>query len=145
LMDERMSYLFVYGSLLNDDNEFAVYLKQNCTFYNKGKFEGKLYEIGLYPGAIADTGCGLYVYGSIFFVDDPKVTFAVLDEYEGFGTDEPYPNEFIRQLVEIEMVNSTKMSCWVYLYNLPVKGLPEITLGNYLLYKKSPDLLQPGD
>ncbi len=110
-----MNYLFVYGSLLNDDNEFAVHLKQNCTFYKKGKFEGKLFDIGLYPGATADSGCSQYVYGSIFFVDDPKITFAVLDEYEGFGADEPYPNEFIRQLVDIEIVHSKKITCWVYL------------------------------
>jgi gamma-glutamylcyclotransferase (GGCT)/AIG2-like uncharacterized protein YtfP len=132
LMDERPDYLFVYGSLLNDDNEFAVYLKQNCTFYNKGKFEGKLYNIGLYPGAIAYTGYGQYVYGSIFLVDNPKITFAVLDEYEGFGADEPYPNEFIRQLIKIEIENGKKIDCWVYLYNLPVEEFPLIASGNYL-------------
>jgi gamma-glutamylcyclotransferase (GGCT)/AIG2-like uncharacterized protein YtfP len=130
-MDEKMNYLFVYGSLLSDNNEFAVYLKQNCTFYNKGKFEGKLYNIGLYPGAIAITGCGQFVYGSVFFVDDPKVSFAVLDEYEGFGADEPYPNEFIRRLLKIEIADGSKVDCWVYLYNLPVDELPEITSGDY--------------
>jgi gamma-glutamylcyclotransferase (GGCT)/AIG2-like uncharacterized protein YtfP len=130
-MDERIHYLFVYGSLLKDGNEFAFYLKQNCTIYDKGKFEGKLYDIGLYPGAIANAGCGQYVYGSIFLVDDPIVSFAVLDEYEGFGADEPYPNEFVKQLLEIEMAGGVKMDCWIYLYNLPVGGLPEITPGNY--------------
>jgi gamma-glutamylcyclotransferase (GGCT)/AIG2-like uncharacterized protein YtfP len=134
-MDERPDYLFVYGSLLNDDNEFAVYLKQNCTFYNRGKFEGKLYDIGLYPGAIADTGNGQYVFGSIFLVDEPKATFAVLDEYEGFEADEPYPNEFIRQLMEIDMEDEKKIDCWVYLYNLPVERFQLIASGNYIEYK----------
>jgi len=134
-MDESKSYLFIYGSLLNDDNEFAVYLKQNCTFYSKGKFEGKLYDVGLYPGAILSAGCGQYVYGSIFIVNDPVVAFKVLDDYEGFGADQPYPNEFTRDFVEIE-VNAVKLNCWVYLYKLPVDKLPQIISGDYLDYKK---------
>ncbi|WP_259069575.1 gamma-glutamylcyclotransferase family protein [Mucilaginibacter sp. X4EP1] len=134
-MDKNDSYLFVYGSLLDDSNEFAVYLKQNCTFYNKGKFEGKLYDIGLYPGAILAEGCDSYVYGSILVINNPVVAFKVLDDYEGFGTDQTYPNEFIRELVNID-ITTTKLYCWVYLYNLPVDELPQIVSGDYLAFKK---------
>lgn len=129
-----MEYLFVYGSLLNEDNEFAVYLKQNCTFYGKGKLEGKLYDVGLYPGAIISSENDEYVYGSIFQVNDPKVAFKVLDDYEGFGPDQLYPNEFIRELVKIE-TTAGGMACWVYLYNLPVDGLLQIVSGDYLAHK----------
>jgi len=41
--------LFIYGTLLKDDNEHAVYLKNNSTFYSAGKLKGKLYDIGEYP------------------------------------------------------------------------------------------------
>lgn len=135
-MEESRSYLFVYGSLLNDDNEFAVYLKQNCTFYAKGKFEGRLYDIGLYPGAIINAGSDEQVYGSIFLVNDPHVAFKVLDDYEGFGPDQSYPNLFIRQLVTTEFAEG-KLDCWVYLYNLPVTGLTQIISGDYLAYKNN--------
>lgn len=132
-MDKNDSYLFVYGSLLDDSNEFAVYLKQNCTFYNKGKFEGKLYDMGLYPGAIVSAGSGEYVFGSIFFVNDPRFAFKVLDDYEGFGPYQSYPNLFTRQLVSIKTADSN-VDCWTYLYNLPVIGLPQIISGDYLAY-----------
>ena len=33
------NYLFVYGTLLDDGNEFAIYLKNNCSFYAEGRFK----------------------------------------------------------------------------------------------------------
>ena len=46
----KNAFLFVYGSLLDEDNEIAIYLKNNSTFYSAGKVKGKLYDIGEYPG-----------------------------------------------------------------------------------------------
>jgi len=45
-MKENNNYLFVYGTLLDESNEFAIYLKQNCSYYSKGKFRGRLYDLG---------------------------------------------------------------------------------------------------
>jgi gamma-glutamylcyclotransferase (GGCT)/AIG2-like uncharacterized protein YtfP len=124
-------YLFVYGSLLNDVNEFAVYLKKSCIFYSKGKFRGKLYDIGEHPGAIVAVDGDVFVYGNIFILNDAEAVLEILDGYEGFGEDQPQPNEFIRELLEIETADDP-VRCWVYLYNLPVDGLRQIASGNYL-------------
>lgn len=129
------NYLFVYGTLLDGDNEFAIYLKKHCTFYAKGKFKGKLYDIGEYPGAIADSGYASYVYGSIFMMNDAVSDLRLLDDYEGFGKEQEQPNLFIREVLEI---NSEKgiINCWCYLYNLSVEGLKLIASGDYAEYKK---------
>jgi len=130
------SYIFVYGTLLNKENEFAANLAANCTFVSHGKFKGKLYDVGEYPGAVSVNENDCYVYGSIFQLNKPQEILKILDGYEGFGDGQPQPNLFIRELVEVEADNKTFM-CWVYLYNLPVEGLRQIMSGDYLEYTKT--------
>ena len=130
------NYLFVYGTLLNADNEFAIYLKNNCSFYATSKFKGRLYDVGEYPGAIADDQYTGYVYGSIFIMKDAASALKHLDYYEGFGPEQEQPNLFVRETIKVEIENGL-ISCWCYLYNLSVDGLPLIISGDYWSYKKT--------
>ena len=133
-MEQTGSYLFVYGTLLDTGNEFAAYLNNNCSIHTKGKFKGRLYDIGEYPGAVAGNNSNGYVYGNIVLIHNPITVFKQLDDYEGFGNDQQQPNLFIRELMEIETAEDI-IDCWVYLYNLPVKELVLIESGDYLEYK----------
>jgi len=121
-MDVTCLYLFVYGTLLDADNEFAVFLRKHCSFVKKGKFKGRLYDAGEYPGAIADDRANGYVHGSIYLVDNAPKVLSKLDDYEGFGPEQEQPNLFIRQLIDIE-TDMKPILCWVYLFNRPVEGL----------------------
>ena len=132
-MAETSEYLFVYGSLLDKNNEFGSYLSNNCAFFEKGRFKGILYDIGKYPGAIVDSGSSCYVHGSIFKIVHPVEVLEILDNYEGFGSEYAQPNEFIREVTDVE-VGDNLLKCWAYLYNLPVKNLPVITNGDYFSY-----------
>lgn len=125
------NYLFVYGTLLDDSNEFAIYLKNNCSFYNKGRFRGKLYDIGEYPGAVNDSNYQGYVYGNIFILNAAETVLKYLDGYEGFGPEQEQPNLFTRKMLAIESDKGI-VNCWCYLYNLPVEGLKLIPSGDYL-------------
>ncbi len=127
--------LFIYGSLLQTNNEFGSYLKKHATLYKQGRLKGKLYDAGDYPGAIANVNEGFYIYGSILQLDDPVETLKHIDDYEGFGDDQLQPNLFLRELLDIETDDKT-IKCWVYLYNYPIANLHQITSGNYLEYKK---------
>lgn len=123
--------LFVYGSLLNNDNEFAHYLRQNADVLEPAFFKGRLFDCGEYPGAIADDA-GYDIHGTIYRLN-VNTALAILDDYEGFGYDQEQPNLFVRQMAAVK--NETKIvNCWVYLYNLPVNGLTEITSGDYISY-----------
>jgi len=126
-------HLFVYGTLLHGDNSYGDYLQQNCTLLKTGKFRGKLYDMGEYPGAILNENenDNQYVYGSIYLMDEPEKLLAFIDDYEGFGENQEQPNLFLRQLTSIE-TNTGTMECWVYLYNLSVTNLPQIPSGRYL-------------
>ncbi|HEY0246531.1 MAG TPA: gamma-glutamylcyclotransferase family protein [Mucilaginibacter sp.] len=126
--------LFIYGTLLNPDNEFAAYLQKNSDLHCKGTFKGKLYDIGEYPGAVEDRNGKSYVHGSILILNNLKA-LKVIDHYEGFGASEPQPNLFIRKLINAETTIGI-VKCWVYLYNLPVDGLHLISSGDYFNYTK---------
>jgi gamma-glutamylcyclotransferase (GGCT)/AIG2-like uncharacterized protein YtfP len=129
-MKGNNSFLFVYGTLLDTENEYGVYLSNNCRFYGKGKFKGILYDVGEFPAAIYQPGEEQFVYGSIYVMNDPDKTLKILDEYEGFGENEEQPNLFIRELIAVE-TKTIQLPCWTYLYNLQVEGLKQITSGNY--------------
>jgi gamma-glutamylcyclotransferase (GGCT)/AIG2-like uncharacterized protein YtfP len=136
-MEENSCYLFVYGSLLDQKNEFAAYLNANGSFYSEGKFKGELYDTGEYPGALFLPDSYSYVHGKVFRIDKAKAVLKQLDDYEGFGEDQPRPNEFIRTIAAVE-TGMELINCEVYLYNLPVDGLKLIASGDYLLYKYLP-------
>ena len=126
----KSALLFVYGTLLNHNNEFAVYLKEHSHFYANGKVKGKLYDIGEYPGAVLDDS-DKYIYGVILQIEDPEVVFSEIDDYEGYGDEQPEPNEFIRISTDIETASEI-VHCYTYVYNLPVDGLEKIEGGRYV-------------
>jgi gamma-glutamylcyclotransferase (GGCT)/AIG2-like uncharacterized protein YtfP len=123
-------YLFVYGTLMNTEAEPSASLMKGCSIFCKGKFAGKLYDLGEYPGAVLSSKGEEFVYGDIVFMKTPEITIRLLDDYEGFGDDQEQPNLFVRKLIEVETANG-KTACWVYLYNLPVKGFKQIISGKY--------------
>lgn len=122
--------LFIYGTLLDEDNEFAIYLKNNSTFYSEGRLRGKLYDIGEYPGAVLSESDDDYIYGTILQLDDAAKVLPVIDDYEGFGEGQQKPYLFVRVLTEAYTEDS-KVSCWVYEYHLSVDGLSIIRSGRY--------------
>jgi gamma-glutamylcyclotransferase (GGCT)/AIG2-like uncharacterized protein YtfP len=125
--------LFVYGSLLNADNEFAGYLNSNAGLFSTGKLKGKLYDIGEYPGAVIAPDGNYEISGHIYKLNNPQATLKILDDYEGFGEDQEHPNLFVRKCLPVETTNG-RVYCWVYLYNLPVVGLKQIISGDYSDY-----------
>ena len=126
--------LFIYGSLLSADNEFGQYVKRNATFMSDAVFKGRLYDCGEYPGAVADNN-GYDIKGSIYRLNDLIAGLVILDDYEGCGIEQQQPNLFIRKLITVTVGNKP-IECWIYLYNLPVEGLLEITSGDYTTYTK---------
>jgi gamma-glutamylcyclotransferase (GGCT)/AIG2-like uncharacterized protein YtfP len=128
-------HIFVYGTLLISSNQFAGYLQQQCTLVDRGKFKGKLYDIGEYPGVVINNNGDQYVYGSIYLMHNPEQVLAVIDEYEGISIHDPHPQEYARNLIDIEGENGI-VTCWVYIYNWPIVGKDQIWSGNYLQYAK---------
>jgi gamma-glutamylcyclotransferase (GGCT)/AIG2-like uncharacterized protein YtfP len=129
-LKQTSNYLFIYGTLLNKQNEFGAYLNRNCSFYADGKFKGRLYDVGEYPGAVLDADGSDYVYGKVYLLNNTDDVLDRLDDYEGFGPEQDQPNLFVRELTNIKTANAL-IVCWVYLYNLPIDGFKLIASGKY--------------
>ncbi|HWZ34545.1 MAG TPA: gamma-glutamylcyclotransferase family protein [Mucilaginibacter sp.] len=125
--------LFVYGTLLLADNEFANYLTRNSAFCCKGKMQGKLFDAGHYPALIIDSKNNYDVWGTVYHLHNAREVIKQLDVYEGYGEGEEQPYLFVREALPVETEDGT-LTCWVYLYNYSLSGLTEITTGDYIDY-----------
>jgi gamma-glutamylcyclotransferase (GGCT)/AIG2-like uncharacterized protein YtfP len=125
--------LFVYGTLLLADNEFANYLTSNSTICCKGKIQGRLYDAGHYPALVIDSKDNYDVWGTVYRLKNLQEVLKQLDFYEGYGEGEEQPYLYIREALTIE-TNIGAMTCWVYLYNHSVAGFKEIATGDYVEY-----------
>ena len=121
---------------METDNEFGRYLKKHATIYTPGKFKGKLYDAGEYPGAVHLPDTDYKVQGIIVQLTNVEETLKYIDDYEGFGDDQSQPNLFIRKLLTVQTADEN-VKCWVYLYNHPTIRLNQILSGDYLSYKRA--------
>lgn len=129
----QVNYLFVYGTLMkNFNNEFATYIRDRCNYIGKGYFNGLLFDLGEYPGAIYIAELKKKVFGNVFEVTSSFTELIQkLDEYEEVGEQFDYPNEYRRDKVTIHLEDQS-LECWAYLYNRDVNFKNLIISGDYL-------------
>ncbi|MBP0904203.1 gamma-glutamylcyclotransferase [Mariniflexile gromovii] len=126
-------YLFVYGTLLKDfESYMSKFLERNSEFVGSGYFQGNLYEISWYPGAVLSDQPNDKVYGHIFKIINPEKTFQVLDDYEGIGDTGEHANEYTRTLIDAYLNETEPIKTYVYIYNLPTAHLKHISSGKYV-------------
>ena len=117
-------YLFVYGTLLKDfDSYMSKFLNRNSEFIGTGYFNGRLYQISWYPGAVLSDLPSEKVFGHLFKIHNEEKTFQILDDYEGIGLTAEHPNEYKRELIQAYLESNVKINTWVYVYNLPTTTL----------------------
>jgi len=125
--------LFVYGTLRQDtDNEMVHLLKRYADFVGEGTYQGRLYKICYYPGAVPSKNPVDQVQGEIFRLHEPEIVLSRLDQYEECGPRFPEPAEYIREEQEVRLKNGKRLTAWVYIYNRPVEGLEWIASGDFV-------------
>jgi len=125
--------LFVYGTLLLADNEFANYLTSNSTIYCKGKIQGRLYDAGHYPALVIGSKDNYNVWGTVYRLKNLQEVLKQLDFYEGYGEGEEQPYLYIREALSVK-TDEGILTCWTYLYNRSTAGFKEIASGDYVEY-----------
>lgn len=115
--------------------DMSDFLKERCAYLGKAVTNGLLYDLGFYPGMVlAETPNK--VYGDVYQLSDEDAAFilAKTDEFEGVGPDFDFPNEYKRQLVDVQMLSGEggKIKAWVYLYNRQVQDEIVINSGDYV-------------
>ena len=130
-MNSGSDFLFVYGTLMHGfDNPFASRIRALSSYQGKGFFQGMLYRISWYPGAVYDKTVEEKVHGEVFRLSEDEGLLPLLDEYEDVLEDES-GSLYLRKLVPITLSNKRIVLCWTYLYNQATEGLEIIPGGNF--------------
>jgi len=123
-------YLFVYGTLRSGiRNPAHQLIKVHAIFVATGAFQGKLYNLGRYPGTVPSRGTKDRIVGEIYRLTDAQSALKILDAYEG--------RRFKRKRVTIKKQHGRRVTAWIYLYVGTVKQQSRIHSGDYLQYRKS--------
>ena len=123
-VETNRDYLFVYGTLRRAfDHPMHQLLSSHADFIGIGRFQGKLYDLGNFPGAVASEEPSDQVKGELYVLHEAGQTFRALDEYEG--------KAFRRAQVAIRSEDGQEIRSWIYLYNRPVSRQRVITSGDF--------------
>ncbi len=131
----NQDYLFVYGTLRRGfSHRMANVLAQDAEFVGLGTVQGRLYDLGSYPGVTLSLRTTDNVLGDVYKLRSRNQTLARLDRYEGYDPARPTRSLYVRKSVPISMTDGRSIQAWVYLYNRPVQGCELIESGDYLQY-----------
>jgi gamma-glutamylcyclotransferase (GGCT)/AIG2-like uncharacterized protein YtfP len=73
-------YLFVYGTLARSVNHpMHRHLVRHAEYAGEGTFNGILYRVAHYPGAVASSDPNDVVHGELYRLRDSDALFAALD------------------------------------------------------------------
>lgn len=125
------SLLFVYGTLRRGCvNDEARRLHEECAWIGTARAGGRLCRVDWYPALVVASN-GEWVIGDVLRMTKPNMTLAWLDGYEECGPAFPRPQEYRREMIEVELAGA-ETRAWAYLYNRPIAGLTPILSGDWL-------------
>jgi gamma-glutamylcyclotransferase (GGCT)/AIG2-like uncharacterized protein YtfP len=111
-------FLFAYGTLqpgLAPTKIARVAAKLRPV--GAGFVRGVLYDLGGYPGAVADPNAKGKIFGTVMELPEDESVLEPLDRYEGFDPEAPETSEYIREKQAVELKTGGKVECWFYRYN----------------------------
>lgn len=131
----KKNYLFAYGSLLTGSGVAPIdRLMRKADLISPGYVQGRLYDLGDYPGVVLSRNPEERVWGRVYRM--PSTAWAALDDYEGIGKINPRSSEFVRQNVDVFCLDTPeKLSCWIYVYNGKPSRRSLIPGGDYIAHR----------
>jgi gamma-glutamylcyclotransferase (GGCT)/AIG2-like uncharacterized protein YtfP len=111
-------YLFAYGTLQPGFAPTKIArVASNLRPVGEGFLRGVLYDLGGYPGAVADPNATGRIIGTVMELPQDEDVLARLDKYEGFNPQSPDTSEYIRERQVVELKTGDTVECWFYRYN----------------------------
>ena len=133
-------YLFVYGTLREDiAHPMGAILKRHASRIGRGWFNGQLFDLGQYPGAVPSKSSADRVVGDLYRIEPGREAslFAELDRYEDCDPDQPSAGEYVRVRATVEPEVGDPLEAWVYRYNRPTRELSRIVSGDYCAHLRT--------
>ncbi len=129
------TYLFVYGTLRKG---FSLLIPERIAadieWVGYSKVQGKLYDIGKYPGAVPDDAGDTFINGEIIRIKTPVKVFEYLDNYEDYHAEDAQASEYCRKKQWFIIEDGARIEAWIYWYNFPVNGKKRIIENDYIKY-----------
>jgi gamma-glutamylcyclotransferase (GGCT)/AIG2-like uncharacterized protein YtfP len=136
-MQPNIYRLFVYGSLRSGLlHSVYAYISRYFIFDGMGSVQGKLYDLGEYPGAIPCTD-DYFITGELYHIAQTAEfdqAMEQLDEYEGLLVESGETPLFRREQVNVLFKNTTVIA-WMYWYNGAITNEHRIESGDYVAYR----------
>jgi gamma-glutamylcyclotransferase (GGCT)/AIG2-like uncharacterized protein YtfP len=136
-MSSLPEYLFVYGTLRSDiPSSMSKFLSRRATLIGKATTEGRLIDLGGYPGFLSGGGT---VKGELYRInkDRAEETWQLLDAYEGVSG--LSSEEYRRTEVSTKVAGGGNFRAHTYEYQQSAGGKPEIANGDYPpFYRNNP-------
>ena len=101
------------------------------TFVGHARIQGRLFDLGEYPGLVLSCDPGLSVRGEVYALTNPLETLSRLDDYEGCGPNDTTPHEFERVERDVVLDSGAISKAWVYAYRGSTANKREIVSGDY--------------
>ena len=125
--------LFVYGTLMRGfDHPMARLLSANADFLGEATCRGRLYLVRHYPGLVLSDDSDDVVHGELFRLRARDELLREFDMYEACGEGFKPPTEYVRDVLQVTLVDGSASAAWTYVYNWPVAKLPRIASGRFL-------------
>jgi gamma-glutamylcyclotransferase (GGCT)/AIG2-like uncharacterized protein YtfP len=123
-------YLFAYGTLQPDFAPTKIArVAAGLRPVGEGFVRGVLYDLGGYPGAVADSKAKGRILGTVMELPEDEDILARLDKYEGFDPEAPQTSEYIRERQVVELKTGGTVQCWFYRYNRKPRETDKVESG----------------
>lgn len=129
--ERSLTRIFVYGTLHPAHQpEHVRRWAPPMVSVGVATVNGRLYDLGSFPGLVLEDGGGL-VHGAVFSIaDDPEV-WRLFDRYEGFMPQRPAESLFRRERCLATFDQGLEIDCWTYVYNRSVHDAPLVPEGRW--------------
>lgn len=130
--------IFVYGTLMSTaTGAYGAGARRRLASESRpvgwGTVEGRLYDLGSYPGLVVGEGSGggrSLVRGEIRELGDAEAVWPWLDRYEGIAGGDSAGDDYRR---EVRLVlpdgQSAAVAAWLYVYQGPLAGASVVAAG----------------
>ena len=124
LEPKEQKKIFVYGSLRTGFFNYNKYLLGKVSNAQDGKVKGKLYHMTHkgYPALIEGDDV---VVGEIMTLNDFESVIIPMDKMENYYGVNDSRNEYNRVVMDVELLDGSKESCYVYYYTMNDKDVFE--------------------
>ena len=129
---DSVNALFVYGTLRSDfAGPFAKRLQTFCGAPVAGRVQGKIFDLGEYPGLVESDHAGDIVFGEVYRLPpSSEALLQELDEYE----DVP-GGLYARRVFSAQLAGGELISVYAYVYLMQPIDFKWIPGGDYVAHR----------